>query len=187
MSLQDLIAEPFELLLELERRAKAAIAAGQHAQSDADAWTGIAFRLGDEEFVAARTDVREILPMPEQLTRVPGAKPWLRGIANVRGQLLTIVDLKGFLGGGRTTVGRRTRALHLTSRDQPTAVVVDEVLGFRRFAENEWRDEPPVTSIRCDRYLVGAYHRGAESWPLFSLGRLVEDEQFRNAGEKVVA
>lgn len=187
MSLKDLIADPFELLLELERRAKAAISAGQEEDPDADAWTGIAFRLGNEEFVAARGDVREILPVPEQLTRVPGAKPWLRGIANVRGQLLTVVDLKSFLGGGRSVVDRRTRVLHLASREQPSAVIVDEVLGFRRFSDNERDEQPASTSIRCERYLAGGYRRGAESWPLFSFGRLVEDEQFLDAGEKVVA
>lgn len=187
MSLRELIAEPFELLLELERRAKTAIASEQETDPDAEAWTGIAFRLGDEEFVAARGDVREILPVPEQLTRVPGAKPWLRGIANNRGQLLTVVDLKSFLGGGRSVVDRRTRVLHLTSRDQPTAVIVDEVLGFKRFAESEWNEEPPPADIRCERYLAGGYHHGSASWPLFSFGRLVDDETFLNAGHQSVA
>jgi twitching motility protein PilI len=187
LSLKDLISEPFELLLELERRAKAAIASEHDADADAEAWTGIGFRLGDEEFVAARGDVREILPVPEQLTRVPGCKPWLRGIANVRGQLMTLVDLKSFLGDGRTVLSRRSRALHLTSREQPTAVIVDEVLGFRRFAESEHNETPPATRIRCERYLAGAYTRGTDTWPLFSFERLVEDDQFLNAGEKAVA
>ena len=87
MSLETLVEQPFELLLELERRAKAAIAARDGADTSSEEWVGIGFRLGAERFVAPRGDVREILPLPESVTRVPGAKSWLRGIANIRGQL----------------------------------------------------------------------------------------------------
>ena len=93
MSLQALAEQPFELLVELERRARAAIAAREGTPTASDEWVGIGFRLGAERFVTSRADVREVLPIPDQVTRVPGAKPWLRGIANLRGQLLTVVDL----------------------------------------------------------------------------------------------
>jgi twitching motility protein PilI len=184
LSIQALIAEPFELLLELERRAKVAIAAQEGLDPAKEGWIGIAFRLGAEQFVAARTDVREVLPVPEHVTRVPGAKPWLRGISNVRGQLLTIVDLKAFLGTGRTQIDRHSRVLHLAGRELPSAVIVNEVLGFRRFAADDHTAESPTTVIRCDRYLAGGYRRGGESWPLFNLASLVEDQQFQDAGEK---
>ena len=111
MNLQALAEQPFELLLELERRARAAIAAREGAPASADEWVGIGFRLGAERFVTARADVREVLPIPEQVTRVPGAKPWLRGIANLRGQLLTVVDLKSFLGAGAPTADRQALSL----------------------------------------------------------------------------
>ena len=185
MSLRDLVAEPFALLLELERRAKAAIAALDGADSETEEWIGIGFRLGQENFVAGRTDVREVLPFPDQLTRVPGAKPWLRGIANIRGQLLTIVDLKTFLGAGRTQADRHARVLHLASREVPTAIIVDEVMGFRRFNTEEFRPEVAATKIRCEQYLAGGYQRGTDSWPLFDLAKLLEDDHFLSPGGQV--
>jgi twitching motility protein PilI len=183
LSLEALIERPFDLLVEMERLARAAIAAREGAGASADEWVGIAFRLGAESFVAPRSDVREIIPVPEQLTRVPAAKPWLRGIANVRGQLLTVVDLKSFLGGASTSPDRRARLLLVASRDVPTGLIVDEVLGFRRFSEDEFRAEAPPTVVRCEQYLAGGYRRGSEAWPRFSLLRLLEDETFLNAGE----
>lgn len=186
MNLASLVNEPFELLLEIERRAKAAVAAREGGGPVAEEWIGIGFRLGNERFVAPRADVREVLPLPEHMTRVPGAKPWLRGIANVRGQLLTVVDLKSFLGAGRTQTDRQARILLIASRDVPTAVVVDEVLGFRRFRVDERTDAVATTEIRSERYISGGFRRGSESWPLFSLRGLLEDEQFLNAGEKAV-
>src|SRR6202008_1426036 len=111
LTLQALAEQPFALLVELERRARAAIAARDGAPAASDEWVGIGLRPGAEGFVRSRGDVREVLPIPEQVTRVPGAKPWLRGIANLRGQLLTVVDLKSFLGAGAPAADRQARGL----------------------------------------------------------------------------
>jgi twitching motility protein PilI len=170
-------------LVELERRAKAAIAARQGEDAATDEWVGIGFRLGTEQFVAGRGEVREVLPIPEQITRIPGAKTWLRGIANVRGQLLTVVDLRSFLGAGRAQLDRHARVLVVASREVPTALIVDEVSGFRRFREADYGEQPPATMIRCENYLKGVFRRGTEVWPRFSLPALLEDVQFLNAGE----
>jgi twitching motility protein PilI len=183
LNLQALSRQPFDLLVELERRARAAVANRSGGQDSAAEWVGVGFRLGAERFVAPRSDVREVLPLPLQMTRVPGAKPWLRGIANVRGQLLTVVDLKAFLGGGMSMPDRRGRILVVASRDVPTGLVVDEVVGFRRFRADDYHDETPATIIRCENYVDGAYKRGAEVWPRFSLLKLLADEHFLMAGE----
>jgi chemotaxis signal transduction protein len=77
------------------------------------------------------------------MTRVPGAKLWIKGIANVRGQLLPIIDLRQFLGSGTTPVNRNTRILVVNHREIPAGLIVDEVLGFRRFAA----DRRPVRAL----------------------------------------
>ncbi len=174
---------PFDLLLGLEQRAREAVAAREGAAGLSDEWVGIGFRIGAESFVCARGDVREVIPVPDQITRVPGAKPWLRGIANVRGHLMTVVDLRAFLGAGSSMPDRRARLLLLSSRDVPTGLIVDEVLGFRRFSESEHSDETPATVTRCENYLNGGYRRGAETWPRFSLNKLLDDDHFLAAGE----
>jgi twitching motility protein PilI len=182
LKLRELVNEPFALLVELEQRAKAAIAAGSGAERAAEEWIGVAFRIGAQTFVASRADVREVLPAPEHVTRVPGAKPWMRGITNVRGQLLTVVDLKAFLGSGSTPQDRRARMLFLTSREVPSAVLVDEVLGFRRFNDEDFLEQSPRPEIRCEHFLAGAYRRGKDTFPLFDLKRLLNDSSFLNAG-----
>jgi twitching motility protein PilI len=59
--------------------------------------------------------------------------------------------------------------------------MVDEVLGFRRFAESEFSGEAPPTVVRCERYLAGAFRRGAEHWPVLSLRTLLESPSFQDA------
>jgi twitching motility protein PilI len=187
LNLQALAGQPFELLVELERRARAAIAAREGTPDSSDEWVGIGFRLGGERFVTSRAEVREVLPIPDQVTRVPGAKPWLRGIANLRGQLLTVVDLKSFLGAGAPTADRQARVLVVASREVPTGLIVDEVLGFRRFGAADHLDEAVPGVIRCEHYLEGSYRRGPDVWPRFSLIKLLEDPLFLTAGETVRA
>jgi twitching motility protein PilI len=180
VDLATLVSEPFELLKELERQSRAAHA-GQGSEGLASEWVGIGFRIGDEQFVAGRREVREVLMLPQTMTRVPGAKRWVLGIANLRGHLLPLIDLKMLLGSGRTALRRATRVISVNHREIPAGLVVDEVLGFRRFRDQEFADRWPPTVVRCDRYLDGAYRRGHDTWPVFDLFGLLESSSFLQA------
>src|SRR5690606_2592085 len=96
--LKSLRDRPFELLRELERLARVALT-GQGGGAAAEReWVGVAFRLSSENFLVAREETREVLGFPSVVTRVPGAKGWIRGIANVRGQLLPVGYVPPFFG-----------------------------------------------------------------------------------------
>ena len=175
-----MVEQPFELLQEIERRSRAVH--DGHGSGDAAAeWVGVGFRIGEEQFVASREQVREVLMLPDAITRVPGANRWLLGIANLRGQLLPLIDVKLLLGSGRTTLRRTTRVISVNHRDVPAGLVVDEVLGFRRFTDHEFANEAAKTIVRCDHFLGGTYQRGDESWPVFNLFDLVESNMFLQA------
>jgi twitching motility protein PilI len=180
-NLRNLRDRPFELLKELERRSRPAVAGAPAEGSVGQEWVGVALRMGGETFLVAREETREVLGLPAVVTRIPGTKPWVRGLANVRGQLLPMLDLRLFLGSGSTPPGRNTRVVVVNHRDIPAGLIVDEVLGFRRFAEREFNVEPPPTVIRCDSFLAGAFRRGGEVWPVLSLKSLVESESFLQA------
>ena len=183
VELASLVKQPFELLREIERRSIAAVSGTGGAAMPAE-WVGIGFRIGDEQFVASREQVREVLMLPDSMTRVPGAKRWLLGIANLRGHLLPLVDLKLLLGSGRTALRRTTRVISVNHREIPAGLVVDEVQGFRRFTEHEFSDTQPDTAVRCERYLAGEYRRGDESWPIFDLFGFVEGNLFLQAADE---
>ena len=179
-TLEALVEQPFELLQEIERRSRAAMA-GQADGNLSNEWVGVGFRVGHEQFVADRNQVREVLMLPTTMTRVPGAKRWLLGIANLRGHLLPLVDVKMLLGSGRTSLRRVTRVISVNHRDIPAGLVVDEVLGFRRFSDGEYVESWPETALRCDRFLRGAYQRSADTWPIFGLYDLIESNTFLQA------
>lgn len=180
VELASLVKQPFELLREIERRSASA-QSGTGATSLASEWVGVGFRIGEEQFVANRDQVREVLMLPDAMSRVPGAKRWMLGIANLRGHLLPLIDVKLMLGSGRTSLRRATRVISVNHREIPAGLVVDEVLGFRRFGEQEYTDEARETIVRCDRYISGAYKRGDEFWPIFNIFDLLESNLFLQA------
>ena len=180
-SLRGLRDRPFELLKELEKRSRTVAASSVAETETGQEWVGVAFRMGGETFLVAREETREVLGYPAVVTRIPGTKSWVKGLANVRGALIPMLDLRQFLGSGATTPGRNTRIVVVNHRDIPAGLMVDEVLGFRRFAESEFNAEAPPTVIRCDSYLAGAFRRGGEVWPVLSLKSLVENQSFLQA------
>lgn len=162
----------------MERRARA-MQAGQTSDTQTgNEWVGVSFRLGAESFLVSRDETREVLSVPAFLTRVPGARAWIRGLANVRGQLLPVIDLRAFLGGGAAAINRSARILVVNHREVPAGLLVDEVLGFKRFTDNEFNTQTPTTILHCDRYLAGAFRRSSEVWPVFGLRGLLESDDF---------
>jgi twitching motility protein PilI len=183
VELASLVKQPFELLREIERRS-IAVHSGAGGSAMPAEWVGIGFRIGDEQFVSSREQVREVLMLPESMTRVPGARRWLLGIANLRGHLLPLVDLKLLLGSGRTTLRRTTRVISVNHREIPAGLVVDDVQGFRRFMDQEFAETQPQTAVRCERFLAGEYRRGDDNWPVFDLFAFVESNLFLQAADE---
>lgn len=174
---------PFQLLAALAGELRASRPETGVASGGEDAWIGLGFRLKDRWFVTPRADVREIL-RPVPYTRVPGARPWLAGVANVRGNLLPLIDLRRFAGLAPTTVTRSSRLLVFSDDRVPAGFMVDEVGGFRRFGVADQRHElvRDETSWAAP-YLLGAFVREGQEWSVFSLLKLVHGPDFQNAGQ----
>jgi twitching motility protein PilI len=181
VELKALRDRPFELLAELDRRGRAVSAQVNPEAAAGREWVGVALRMAGDLYLVAREETREVLGVPTGTTRVPGAKSWIKGLANVRGQLLPIIDLRQFLGSGMTPVTRNTRVVVVNHREIPAGLLVDEVLGFRRFAESEFSGDAPPTVARCERYLAGSFRRSHEQWPVISLRAVLESAAFTEA------
>ena len=176
MSEQNLI-NPVAILREIEEYCRGTEAGLPHNVEAPNEWPGIVFRLGHNNLVAAMDDVVEILDYPN-LSHVPLTQPWLRGIANVRGNLLPVIDLNGYLGNELPRVTGKTRVLVINFNGVYTGLVVDEVLGLKHFHEDELTDEDPGVDVKFRPYLRNGFRRGERVWGVFSLLSLVESPLF---------
>lgn len=179
-NLLDLRDRPYELLVALEERllkARLELAGTSVAQL----WTGLGFRLGANWMVAPREEVREVIQIP-LLTRVPGARPWLLGVANVRGSLLPVCDLNRLVGGESGAPMRSSRVMVFNSDRLPAGFLVDEVAGYRQFTANDQRPEllDGIGALRS--HLLGAFVHEGQPWLALSLHRLTRSAAFRQSG-----
>lgn len=85
------------------------------------------FTLGVETYAVPIALVGEILALPA-ITRVPRAEPWLLGVFNLRGDILSVVDVRGMLGCSAVPQGTNTRLLVVQTSIYRVAVLVDSVL-----------------------------------------------------------
>lgn len=171
---------PFEALAAYEQRSLAH-AAGAPEQIEAPGlWRGIGFRLGGRHFASSIAEVNEILT-PPALTAVPGARGWLLGVANVRGNLVPVVDLNDFIGGRRSVVGETTRVLIVRQPGGSVGLLIDELFGQRSFSEEQIAGAVGEIDERYARFVGENVQSGEMLWGLFSMGELVRTTEFQQA------
>ena len=171
---------PFEVLGDYERRSLAHVA-GLPEQIEAPGlWRGIGFRLGTRHLAAGFGEVVEIITLPP-LTPVPGSENWLLGVANIRSNLLPVVDLKLFLEGERTVQHATTRALVVKQGGGNVAVLIDELYGQRNFTDANKTELQGLDEGRYGTFVKQAYRLGDIVWGVFSMALLSRTPEFRQA------
>lgn len=166
----------FSKLLDYEERARGAEDSETSSGAQGD-WAGLAFRIRDDMLVCATDRVFESLPIP-RVTRVPGTRGFILGLANVRGNLITVIDTGCYLTGHATTITGSSRLLSATLRGRPVGLLVDEVYGQRNFMSSD-AQSPDVPADSPFRGLVRKEHRaGSETWMELDLPVLFSQPEF---------
>ena len=91
----------------------------------------LGIQIGGEFWLVEMSDISEVLPIPP-ITTVPFTKRWYCGVANVRGNLYSVVDLAAFMGQVDVLHDGRSRVL-LVAQKFPvnSGLLVSRVLGLR--------------------------------------------------------
>jgi purine-binding chemotaxis protein CheW len=92
----------------------------------------VVFEIGDQQFGLPLTGVLEI-DRCGQVTTLPRTPNWLRGVTNLRGQILSVTDFRHLLNLNidRQAIGEKIIVVNSKKHAATTAVVVDRVLGIR--------------------------------------------------------
>lgn len=169
----------FAKLLEYEKRSAKFAPGSKAGDGDSDEWSGVVFNMAGERLACHIDRIGEILPCP-QSTPVPGAKPWIIGLANVRGELLTVVDVGWYLTGVRSPLTNSSRLLSASLNKAPIGLLIDEVYGQRHFLDSE----SVPASLEADSPLSGVvrkeHHLGSENWRELDLDYLFNSPEFLN-------
>jgi len=173
-------SDPFDLLLDLERRTLESSSGLPTLDQVKDEWVGVGFRIGSSRLIASMSEVKEILDIPEY-TMVPGVKSWIVGVANVRGSLLPILDMKSYLLGEEIKQRHKGRVIVIDYKGFNTGLIVEEVYGMRHFREADITADIPEVPEKISPYIDRAFKQDEEHWPVFDFNEMAQDERFAHA------
>lgn len=144
-------------------------------------WQGVVFEIGGQRLVAPMGQVSEVLSMPEY-TSLPLVKPWMLGIANIRGRLLPLTDLSRFLQvPSRLTQMSQRKVIVIDHDNLFSGLLVDQVLGIEQFTQDQYRAEALEPSSPFAPYNHGKFVKDEQDWYVFMPSLLAQDLQYIDA------
>lgn len=153
----------------------------------------ITFKLGDELFAIDVVQVREVLELP-LITRVPTAPAYMRGVVNVRGKAIPVVDLRAKFGLSATadTVNSRIVVMELELDGDATVIggIADSVHEVIEL-EAAQIEPPPRIAMRWRSELIrGMGRRGEQFIIILDIGAVFSSGDIallQNAAPEAVA
>lgn len=112
------------------------------------------FLLAGEMFAVEVEDVQEVL-MEQPLTPVPLAPDHIVGLLNLRGQIISAIDLRRRLHFAARQPGESTKLLVVTSGGAHFSVVVDDIHDVLELPEERWRPSPETLDPRHRDFVRG--------------------------------
>lgn len=114
------------------------------------------FKLGDQFYAVDALTVQELIRQ-QPMTRVPKAPTCVRGLINLRGQIVTAIDLRNRLGSRPIGGDSKPMNVVIRSDDGAVSLLVDQIGDVIEVDDSHF-EEPPETLGAVERELIlGAY------------------------------
>ena len=172
-----MVTDPFEILVDIERKCRAHAKPLPQQKAVGKVWQGIGFVASDMNFVSPLDEIIEVIPVPV-LTNMPSSVEWFRGVTNLRGGLLPVTDLEGFVLGTPSTLSPSSRILVVAFENTGVGFLVSEVLGVERFLQSNIKKGAGEKPTKFEEYIQGIVSEDTESWNIMSLKALSQTAQF---------
>lgn len=101
----------------------------------------VGFQVGRETYGVPITSLHEIVRVPE-ITAVPDAPAYIEGVINLRGKIVSVLDLRKRLGVAGTTPHRRNRILVVQHKGRLSGLIVDSASEVLKIAAADVEPSP---------------------------------------------
>jgi purine-binding chemotaxis protein CheW len=105
----------------------------------------VGFQVGRETYGVPITSLHEIVRVPE-ITAVPDAPQYMEGVINLRGKIVSVIDLRKRLGEKKVTCSRRNRILVIEHNGRLSGLIVDSASEVLKIPAADVEESP--TSLR---------------------------------------
>ncbi len=131
---------------------------------------------GDARWLIRLSDAGEVIAVPP-IVPVPLTHAWFLGLANIRGNLYSIIDFPAFLGRQPVAPGSLARLILLNARigEHHAGIVVQRVLGLRNLGELQHAADDGNSA---DWHVQRWRDADGTAWQEIDLGKLARDPAF---------
>jgi len=138
----------------------------------------VVFSLAGSKYAAPVANVVEVgSPLPA--TPVPHVPAWVLGVANLRGEVLSVVDLAAYLGLERRGPAGRLMVVRTGAEAVTSGLVVDSVSGMLSLSRADLGLPSAPIDHRIAPYLAGVYDAAGEVIAVLDFDRLLSEPLFR--------
>jgi purine-binding chemotaxis protein CheW len=140
----------------------------------------VVFNLAGADYAVPVRDIAEIGRVPS-ITRVPSVPDFIRGITNLRGEMMPLLSLCGLLGLQEPPPSPRGRVLFLRGSEQvpATGLLVDEVKGIQRIQSQQLEQVTGLIDDKVTSVLRGVHGRGDRLLNILDVEQLFQLQEFR--------
>ena len=146
----------------------------------------LTFKLHNEIFSVDVSRVREVLDLPE-VTKVPKAPPYLRGVINVRGNVVPVIDLRIKFGLTETpnTVNTRVIVMELPLDEEQVIIgaVADSVHDVLEIAADQIEPPPRIGNRRRTEFIQGIGKQNDQFIMIMDVDRVFSSDMLSLAAE----
>jgi purine-binding chemotaxis protein CheW len=134
----------------------------------------VLFELAGAEYAVPIANVIEIGRLLD-VTPVPNVPNWVLGVANLRGEVISMVDLRTFLGMDGTSYGQASRMLVARASEEnvTTGLIVDRISGIRYLSVDRIVTPGALIEDRIAPYLRGVYEHDGRLLVVLNMERLL--------------
>ena len=137
----------------------------------------VTFRLDNETYGINVMQVQEVLRYTE-IAPVPGAPPYVLGIINLRGNVVTVIDTRLRFGLQQTETTDQTRIVIIETENQVVGILVDAVAEVVYLRQSEIETTPNVGNDETAKFIQGVCHKNDELLILVDLEKMMSDEEW---------
>jgi purine-binding chemotaxis protein CheW len=129
--------------------------------------------IGEQLFGLPIARVQDVF-VPERLTRVPLAPPEVAGILNLRGRVVTAIDMRSRLDLGKRGQGEPLMAIGIESRGESYGLLVDSVGEVMKLRSSDCESKPINLEVRLARVAAGIYRLEGQLLVVIDVDRLLD-------------
>ena len=142
----------------------------------------VGFRIGHETFGVPISLVHEIVRVPE-ITSVPDSPGFVEGVINLRGKIVSVIDLRRRFGQNISPVDRKTRILVTAVAGKMVGLIVDSASEVLKISENEIGPSPGIFSEDDVHYVTGVAKHQDRLIILIDLNKILQKGELRRLDE----